>query len=385
MARYRRYAPSLRSTVEYRGLSGPAPNAQSLVDFFIVGPLTTIVPGLLVAGPATVFEALGWDDADPQLLRKVWEEVIASGLVRYDKATRLVWLPALTQEVYLPDQPQVLQSWAAPWSELPDSELKHEAWVALRDAFAQRRPKNREKREVASTAFADAFLRACPEPRCSRASEAHIQPENHPNTKSAQKTEAQHAKQPDAHPNVSTSHAPSRSGSLQDQDQDQKQDQEQRDTATRVRAIPLTGAEVYRRLALLWCPAKDVLHVQWTPCKPPPHQDLPGTLEPASERYWFDAMRQLQPTDEALTKAAAYLAARQHWQDKNRTGVSLAFLLKPNSGNLFDLLSKARAWAPEGERVGASPKGLVKPSAAADQNTSTEELRALWQGVGDGR
>lgn len=381
MARYRRYAPSLRSTVEYRGLSGPAPNAQSLVDFFIVGPLTTIVPGLLVAGPATVFEALGWDDAAPQLLRKVWEEVIASGLVRYDKATRLVWLPALTQEVYLPDQPQVLQSWAAPWSELPDSELKHEAWVALREAFAQRRPKNREKRDVASTAFADAFLRACPEPRCSRASEANTQPKQQPNSKAAQKPKTQDARQPDVHPDVSTSHAHSRSGSLQEQEQDQ----EQKDTATRVRAIPLTGAEVYRLLALLWCPAKDVLHVQWTPCEPPPHQDLPGKLEMVSERYWFDAMRQLQPTDEALRKAASYLAARQHWQDRNRTGVSLAFLLKPNSGNLFDLLSKARAWSPEGEPAGAAPKGLVKPSAVADQNTSAEELRALWKGVGDGR
>lgn len=379
MARYRRYAPSLRSTVEYRGLSGPAPNAQSLVDFFIVGPLTTIVPGLLVAGPATVFEALGWDDADPQLLRKVWEEVIASGLVRYDKATRLVWLPALTQEVYLPDQPQVLQSWAAPWSELPDSELKHEAWVALREAFAQRRPKNREKRDVASTAFADAFLRACPEPRSLRASEANTQPKNQPNSKAAQKPKTQDARQHDAHPNVSTSHSPSRSGSLQDQDQ--KQDQEQKDTATRVRAIPLTGAEVYRLLALLWCPARDVLHVQWVPCDPPPHSDLPGRLESSSERYWFDSVRQLNPTDAELTKAAAFLAARQHWQDKNRTGVSLSFLLKPNSGNLFDLFAKAKAWAPGTPAVARDvPRsGLVQPSAQPDGATTIDELKQLYR------
>lgn len=149
--------------------------------------------------------------------------------------------------------------------------------------------------------------------------------------------------------------------------------------------MPLTGVEVYRRLALLWCPAKDVLHVQWVPCEPLVHQDLPGKLEAASERYWFDAMRSLQPTDEALTKAAAYLAARQHWQDKNRTGVSLAFLLKPNSGNLFDLLSKARAWSPDAQPAGMPHKGLVKPSAGAEQNTSTEELKALWRGVSDER
>lgn len=383
MARYRRYAPSLRSTSEYRALSGPTPNAQSLIDFFVIGPLTTIVPGLLVAGPATVFEALGWDDADPGLLRRVWDDVIASGLVRYDKATRLVWLPGLTQEVYLPDQPQVLQSWAAPWSELPDSNLKHEAWSAFRDAFAQRKPRNREKRDAVSTAFADAFMRACPEPRCERACEPNKQADTKPASQAEPEPNTEPHAKVDNQPDVSTSRGPSRSGSLQDQDQDQ--DQEQKEKATCVRANPLTGAEVYRRLALLWCPAKDVLHVQWVPCEPLLHQDLPGKLEPTSERYWFDAMRQLQPTDEALTKAAAYLAARQHWQDKNRTGVSLAFLLKPNSGYLFDLLSKARAWVPDGERVGAAPKGLVKPSAAADQNTSAEELRALWQGVGDGR
>lgn len=386
MARYRRYAPAIRSTPEYRNLSGPGPNAQTLYDFLVIGPLTQIIPGLLVAGPASLFEALGWDDAEPETLGRVWRELLDSGLVRFDRQTRLIWLPDLSKDEYLPDQPNVLKSWSSPWAELPDCDLKHKAWTAIRETLTARQPRNRGKRDTeersAATAFADEFLRSCPEPRCAR--KAHCEPNKHPekqgnsqgesNSDMAGSHAGSHASSPAPFPALSD--APSRSGSLQDQDQDQEQKQKEKHP-TRDPSV-LTVEQVYRQLALLWTPAQHVLHVQWVACSPPPHPDLPGRMEPATERYWYDLMRSIQPSDEDLTKAAAYVAARQHWQDmRSKTGVTLAFLVKPNSGNLFDLLAKSKIWQPGSPQGPQAHRGHIAPSAGANQAVSMEELASL--------
>jgi hypothetical protein len=372
--RYRILAPALRHTPEYRRLSRPAPNGRTLLEWLMTGDCTTILPGLLVAGRLSLMEQLGWDDADDVQQRQVWQEVIGSSLVRHDPETRLIWLPFMVSEAYLPDQPQVLKSWAAPWAELPDCDLKHEAWAAFRAAFMAREPRRRDALkpgETRTTAFGPMFLECCPEPRCARAqarnepqNEAHAHIHNHSNN-DGHDEHSRRGSQP-------SSGASSQRGSLQDQDQDQDLKGD------------LTRAGVYKRFALLWGPCQQVLHADFVPCTPLPHPELPGELMEPLGRDWLECLRRYNPSNAQLTTAAEFLFARQHWQDqRGKQGITLNFLLKPPGQNFSDLLHQSEAWRANGKKAPQSAgrrrggSGHVPSSAPAEGLApSEEELRA---------
>ncbi len=223
MTRYRRFAPAIRHEPAFRALSAPPPNARSLLEWFITGDCTTLIPGLFCCGWRSIMEQLGWDEAPEREQRAVWDEVMRSGYVRYDPQTRLVWLPCLVRETYLPDQPNVLKSWGAIWAELPDCDLKHEAWVAFREAFAARTPRHVEKgsREKEGTAFLSTFLEHCKEPQRS------TQPAQ-PATPPAKEPRGEARGEPGQGGSGRASNRPSPApyvrGSLQDQDQHQRTD-----------------------------------------------------------------------------------------------------------------------------------------------------------------
>lgn len=220
MTRYRRFAPALRHEPAFRALSAPRPNARSLLEWFITGDCTTLIPGLFCCGWRSIMEQLGWDEAPEREQRAVWDEVMRSGYVRYDAQTRLVWLPLLVRETYLPDQPNVLKSWGAVWAELPDCDLKHDAWLAFREAFAVRTPRHVEKGAKEGTAFLSTFLDHCKEPQRSTPARPAAPPAN----EAPGQARGEPGEGGSGRASKRASLSPSERGSLQDQEQHQRPD-----------------------------------------------------------------------------------------------------------------------------------------------------------------
>ncbi len=226
--RYRVIAPALRHTQAYQLLSAPAPNARTLLEWLMTGDCSGMIPGLLVAGRRTVMEQLGWDEQPEELQRAVWQEALDSGLVRHDPKTRLVWLPFMVSDVYLPDQPNVIKSWAGPWAEIQDCPLKHEAWAALRHALTNRCHRRRDAKGAESedkkTAFGPLFDLHCPEPRCGQVQgnkQGNSQPASNPETEGNSQPALQ--KPPIARTGL---RAGLRPGSLQEEDQEEEEKQD---------------------------------------------------------------------------------------------------------------------------------------------------------------
>lgn len=128
MARYSRIDRSMWGDAKFRSLSRPAPNARDLWIFLLTGPHNTCVPGLFTLGEAAMAEAMEWP---MPATRKCLKEIEDAGMVRLDRAARLVWLPnALKHNP--PENPNVVAGWRHPWSELPECSLKDEAREAIR-------------------------------------------------------------------------------------------------------------------------------------------------------------------------------------------------------------------------------------------------------------
>lgn len=344
--RYRIFAPALRHTVEYRQLSRPAPNGRTLLEWLMTGDCTTIIPGLMCAGFRAVMEQLGWEEAPDEAQRAAWQEVLKSGLVRYDPDTRLIFLPFMVQDVYLPDQPNVLKSWAHPWAELPDCSLKHEAWRAFRAAFMARLPRRRDAKELGQadgpkTAFGPMFEECCPEPSCGRSAiEPPREPQNEGNSEPPHEPRNEPPREPAREPRHEHagrgSPAGSPRGSLQDQDQ-------YKNTGI------ITRASSYHALAIVFTRCRDVLKLDLVPCSPLVHKDIAGELRQPVDRYWLDVLKDYKPTIEQLELAGDFLAARAHWQDRqSRQGVTLSFLTKPGTTNFSDWMLNAEQWHAEG-------------------------------------
>ena len=133
--RYRKVSTRMWADDRFMRLSGPQPNAQSLLLYLLTGPMTNSIPGVIVAGEASLAEALGWD---VEGLRKAFRELLAEGsdeghkypLVMVDLRARLIFLPrAATHNP--PENPNVIKSWKTQWSEVPECELKATIWNTL--------------------------------------------------------------------------------------------------------------------------------------------------------------------------------------------------------------------------------------------------------------
>lgn len=130
--RYRKLSTRLWADERFRRLSGPQPNAQSLFIYLMTGPHTSNIPGLFVAGEASLAEALGWP---VEGFRKAFRELFAEGfgeghtypLVAADLDARLIFLPRAIRH-NPPENPNVVKSWKEHWAELPECGLKDAAW-----------------------------------------------------------------------------------------------------------------------------------------------------------------------------------------------------------------------------------------------------------------
>ena len=112
----------------------------------MTGPFTTNIPGLFSAGEAALAERLGWPLKD---FREAFREVSRKPLVKADWKAHLVFVPnAIKYNV--PQNPNVVKGWADVWDELPECELKAEAYQNLKSFL-----------EGFNECFVKAFTEAC--------------------------------------------------------------------------------------------------------------------------------------------------------------------------------------------------------------------------------
>lgn len=129
--RFSQVVRTIWSHPKFRKLSGPKPNAKTLVLRLLVAPEMTGVPGIFKAWDAALAADLGWP---LPAFRKCLAEVIDAGWAVYDDETGVFWIPnALDQEANQPANPNVVRSWRTPLAELPESDLKARAVERLHE------------------------------------------------------------------------------------------------------------------------------------------------------------------------------------------------------------------------------------------------------------
>jgi hypothetical protein len=152
MARYRKLDVRTWTDKKFRELSPMVPSGQGLWLYLILGPQTSNIPGLFEASQVDMADRLEWTLED---FRRCWSEIEAKGMAKADWRARLVWLPRAT-EYNRPESPNVVVSWANIFDELPECDLKDEAYQTLK-AFAK------DMGESFHHAFSRAFHKVFPE------------------------------------------------------------------------------------------------------------------------------------------------------------------------------------------------------------------------------
>ncbi|HYR46925.1 MAG TPA: hypothetical protein VER78_07950 [Thermoanaerobaculia bacterium] len=123
MSRYRKVPVATWDKAFFRALTTPQPNGQTLWLYFVSGPLTTSIPGLVPAGAAALAEGLGWP---LQKFLRAFRELEAQQLAQADWAARVVWIPSVLDD-NRPESPNVLRAWRSAFDELPDCPLTAKA------------------------------------------------------------------------------------------------------------------------------------------------------------------------------------------------------------------------------------------------------------------
>lgn len=133
--RYRKVSVRVWADDRFMRLSAPQPNAQSLFFYLLTGPHTNCIPGVIMAGEASLAEALGWPiEGFREAFRELLSEGLSDGhrypLVMADPKARLIFLPrAITHNQ--PESPNVIKGWKVQWTEVPECELKSVIWDTL--------------------------------------------------------------------------------------------------------------------------------------------------------------------------------------------------------------------------------------------------------------
>lgn len=105
-------------------------DTRNLWWLLLTGPQVLPLPGLQLAGPASLAEALR---RTPGTVSKLFENLIAAGKIQYDSSKRIIRLPNAPKR-NLPDNPNQIVGWFDVWKSLPDSQLKYDHIASLKDA-----------------------------------------------------------------------------------------------------------------------------------------------------------------------------------------------------------------------------------------------------------
>lgn len=187
MARYRKIDVRIWSDREVRRLSRPQPNGQSLWMYLLTARETVIIPGVFASRESGLAEELGWPlDGFRKAFAEVSGQAFAEGerfgaekaLAKADWEAGLVYVPNGIKH-NAPQSPNVVRSWGRTWDELPECDLKAEAYRGLR-AFV----------EGMGHAFLKAFDEAIPRPSW----KAFAKPKPNQDQEQEQEQEGDHAR-----------------------------------------------------------------------------------------------------------------------------------------------------------------------------------------------
>lgn len=125
--RYSKVSRRVWGSVDFRALSAPKPNAQTLWLRLLTGPELGIIPGLFEVRESGLAEALAWPLS---AFRRCLQEITARGMATHDKAVGLMWVPRAIRH-NPPDNPNVILGWKVAWKDLPECSTKETARVHL--------------------------------------------------------------------------------------------------------------------------------------------------------------------------------------------------------------------------------------------------------------
>ncbi|MBR8344686.1 hypothetical protein KDX40_13155 [Burkholderia ambifaria] len=127
-SRYRVIEVRMWADQRFCALTPIPPSGQGLWVYLLSGPHTGPIPGIFSAGRAGMAEALGWEQ---EAFDEAFGEVFAQGMAKADWKARLVWIPKAV-ECNRPASPNVVTSWGKEWPQLPECDLKVEAFEVLK-------------------------------------------------------------------------------------------------------------------------------------------------------------------------------------------------------------------------------------------------------------
>lgn len=120
---------------DFRQLSAPPANAQTLWLYLLTGTRTSIIPGAIVARRAVLADDLRWD---MEAFDEAFDEVLGKGLAKHDEDTGLTVLKnALIdtngpRKSNKPQSPNVLKAWGRALARMPRCALKDELSQTLK-------------------------------------------------------------------------------------------------------------------------------------------------------------------------------------------------------------------------------------------------------------
>lgn len=126
MAKYRPIDVRLWDDRKFLSLSD---DGRMLWLFLLTSPYTSPIPGVIIAGQAAIAELLGWTT---ERLGERFGELFRAGLAIAIEG-RIVWLKR-GLKYQPPANPNVVKGWSKVWDDVPEGDLKHELWQALKVA-----------------------------------------------------------------------------------------------------------------------------------------------------------------------------------------------------------------------------------------------------------
>lgn len=127
---YRNVEPDMWLSDDFRALSAPKPNAQTLWQYLLTGPRTTAIPGVVVARPAVMADDLRWSR---RAFDRCLGEIVARGMAVADLEAGVVMLSKAlivdggrVRNSARPTSPGTVKAWAAAVQRLPRCALSIE-------------------------------------------------------------------------------------------------------------------------------------------------------------------------------------------------------------------------------------------------------------------
>jgi len=132
--RYSKIFRRMWNDEKFRALSAPQPCGQWLWIRFLSGTELGPVPGLFAARESGLADVLKWS---LKSFRESFSELSQLGLAKADWEAGLVWIRHAIR-YNEPANPNVVASWEDAWAELPECQLKSEAYSMLCDHLKSR-------------------------------------------------------------------------------------------------------------------------------------------------------------------------------------------------------------------------------------------------------